>query len=96
MVFHIVYDKKSTVSDIINYLTDKGLEYITYDNDNYKQLKKGRLVKSHCAARLNPFVAVFDNKLIKAFYTEAKEVNLYNIERWINENNIKNGNTENQ
>lgn len=45
-----------------------------YNEDVHSERKKSYAVKSHFAARKNPFCGVFeDNIITKGFYSEAKE-----------------------
>lgn len=82
----IVYDNKKD-KEFISLIDYKFPIFFQYINMNTtKGRKEGYKIKSHFAARLNPFAVVLDdsNKPIKVFYSEAENV-ISSLTKYINE-----------
>lgn len=65
------------------------LSFKFIDSKTSKGKKEALRIKSHYAARLEPFAVVLDNeKPIKAFYTEAEDV-IDSLIKYLNNNESK-------
>lgn len=84
----IVYDDKSQIKRIEDAL---GVSSIFHFIDSMSKhgKKEAAVLKSHWAARLNPFVLIMDGeKAIKAFYSETGEDVIESLIDYLNEQNI--------
>lgn len=84
----IVYSDKSQLDRIGD--TSKYTPIFHFiDSLSKKGKKEAFRVKSHYAARLEPFAVILDNtKPIKAFYTEAEDV-IDSLIKYLNDNESK-------
>lgn len=61
------------------------IEFSIYDSLSRKDMKKAQTLKSHWAARLDPFIVVEkNNKVIKAFYSESKDDVIESLIKYLN------------
>lgn len=74
------------ISSLSNYLKlkseeeDFDYEFLTFDEEHYKEKKEAFKIKGSLGARLTPFCAIYKNKeIMKAFYSEAGDCNLARI-----------------
>lgn len=81
-----IYDnnKDREFLELISSKSSIFIDYVNFNTTNGR--KEAYKIKSHYAARLNPFALVLDdsNKLIKVFYSEAENV-LSSLTKYINE-----------
>lgn len=72
----------SSIKDLL-YIADTNPIFDTYDENDFKEIKKAWKVKGAAAAREVPFIGVFkDDKLIKAFYKEDESANDKTFFEW--------------
>ncbi len=70
----VVYDDLKQIEKLKD-TSRYSLEFHFIDSETKKGKKEAWKIKSHYAAKLNPFAVILDNnKPIKAFYTEAEDV----------------------
>lgn len=82
----IVYDNEKD-REFLNLMDYKFPIFFQYINMNtVKGRKEGFKIKSHYAAKLNPFIVVLDDskKPIKVFYSEAENV-ISSLNKYISE-----------
>lgn len=71
MVVTVIYEDLKD-RELLNLIKSKSPVFINYV-DAIKEKKEAYAIKSHWAARLNPFVVVEeDDKIIKVFYSEVE------------------------
>ena len=60
------------------------VDFESWDEELFTELKKSRKIKGHFAARKIPFCGIFVNdKAVKGFYTEAEECTLEAIKLYL-------------
>ena len=70
----VVYDDLKQIEKLKD-TSSYPLEFHFINSETKKGKKEAWKIKSHYAAKLNPFAVILDNnKPIKAFYTEAEDV----------------------
>lgn len=88
MNIKIVYNSKT--ENLLQLKNDfPNINFIFYNDEYYKELKKAILLKAGLGTKLTPFCVIYneDNIPIKCFYTEIKECNYNIIKKYLNENN---------
>lgn len=86
----VVYDNIRD-RELLNLVDSKFPIFIEYIDANTKEGKKEAFrVKSHWAARANPFIEITEeDKIIKVFYSDAKGDNaIYQLINFLNESKI--------
>ena len=82
MTVYITYSNKE---DIKKVRENNSLTFHFIDSLSNKGKKEARTLKSHWAAKLDPFILVIDgDKPIKAFYSEASNDVIEDLNKWIN------------
>lgn len=81
-----IYDDESQVDKVKENIPNSSLTFTFINSLGKKSKKNAWKVKSHYAARLDPFAVILDkNKPIRAFYTEAEDV-IESLTKYLNEN----------
>ena len=80
LTLKLVYDSNTDIEPFMPF----GAIMETYNEDEYREKKKGWAIKNACSAKQTPFLAVYlDNKLVKGFYSEANECTPMNVGEWL-------------
>ena len=82
----IVYDNKKDrkLLDLVDSKFPIFIEYV--DSNTIKGKKEAYRIKSHWAAKMNPFVIVQENeKILKVFYTESGKNAVQQLINYLNE-----------
>ena len=82
----IVYDNKKDrkLLDLVDSKFPIFIEYV--DSNTTKGKKEAYRIKSHWAAKINPFVVVQENeKILKVFYTESGKNAVQQLINYLNE-----------
>ncbi len=72
MDIFITFSDESQIKELVDFNTEHTINFI--DSNTKKGKRQAWLLKSHWAARLDPFILIKNgDKPIKAFYTEANK-----------------------
>ena len=82
---YVVYNNENQVKKVEDSCNKESLTFHFIDSQSIKTKREAFMLKSHWAARLDPFALVTDgDKAIKAFYSEAENV-IDSLIKYLNE-----------
>lgn len=81
-----IYDDEGQADRVREQTKDFSLTFTFIDSLGKKSKKNAWKIKSHYAAKLDPFAVILDkNKPVRAFYSEAEDV-IESLIKYLNEN----------
>jgi hypothetical protein len=93
MKLQLSYNDESFKKKLEDLINEKYpfVEFESFNENLFKEKKKAYKLKGGYSARMTPFALLTEDKLVKAFYTEAQQCTIENILNTINEWTLTNG-----